>query len=297
MPKSFKLSAFLILVMSVLFFLFFEISKHDPVFSHVNAFAEDPYDGIGSMGIQAAAMLAALSLLRVFWPYRTNEISENQKALIARTQMMAVLAVGITLAADAIAMLRYRQMWAESIGGRLLAMLLAGLAFLTAIAGSLVYRLRRRIALPTVPHHRTRIFAVSFATVLTLAFYPADWRQGVSGALFTALLGGVLLFLPVWAFGTALVPFHVKASQEDAAMSVWRHLRKYQWSLVLLAGVLTGFSLALRELWNPGGWPPLTGRIIFVISVYIALETAGLLIGYVLLRKPLGLFLQNSQHS
>ena len=294
MPKSFKLSAFLILLMSALFFLFFEISKHNPLFSPVNAFAEDPYDGVGSMGVQAAAMLAALSFLRVFWPYRTNEISENQKALIVRTQMMAVLAAGITLAGDIVAMLRYPSLWVGSEGGRLLAMLLAGLAFFTGIAGSLVYRLRRRIALMTVPNHRTRIFAVSFATVFTLAFYPADWRLSVPGALFTALLGGVLLFIPVSIFGTVLIPFDVQTSQEDAAISVWRRVCKYQRSLVLIAGILTGFSLALRELWSPGGWPHLTGRIVFVVSVYIALETAGLLIGYILLRKPLGLFVQNS---
>lgn len=290
MPRNFKLNAVLVFLVSALFCLFFEISKHSALLSHANAFAEDPYDGIGSMGIQAAAALAALSLLRVFWPYRTNEISENQKALIVGTQMMAVLTVGVTLAADAIAMMRYRQIWTGSVAGHRLAMLIVGLALLTTIAGSLVYRARRRIFLPTVANQRIRIVAVVFATVFILALYPANWRQNNPGALFTALLGGVLLFIPVWAFGTALVPFHVKASQDDAAMVFWRHLRKYQWILVLLAGIVAGFSLALRELWSPEGWPHLTGRIVFVIAAYSALETAGVLIGYGFLRKSLGLF-------
>ena len=297
MPAKYKLSAVLVFLVSVLFFLFFEISKHNPLFSHINAFAEDPYDAIGSFGIQAALLLAALSLLRAFWPYPTNEPSENRKVLLARTQMMTVLAVGVTLAADSVVMLRYPSMWASSAGGHLLAMLLAGLALLTATVGSLVYRLARGIALPKVPNVWSRAVVICFATVFVLAFYPDNWRQNTPGALLTALVGTVLLVVPMWALGRVLIPYREGIDRDDPALAAVSYLRKYQWAFIVLAGVLTGFCLGLSELWEPGGRPQITPRIALVMAVYVGLETAGILIGYGFLRKPLGLWAQNSQHS
>ena len=58
MPRSVKVSALLAIGLSILFFLFFEICKHAPVFSQVNVFTEDPYDSVGSFGIQLAPFMA-----------------------------------------------------------------------------------------------------------------------------------------------------------------------------------------------------------------------------------------------
>ena len=297
MPTKYKLSAILVFLVSVLFFLFFEISKHNPLFSPSNAFAEDPYDGIGSMGIQAALLLAALSLLRAFWRYPIHEPSVNRMVIIARTQMMAVLAVGVTLTADFVAMLRYRSMWLSSAGGHLLAVLVAGLALLTATAGLFVYRQARGIALPKVPNVWSRAVAICFAAVFVLAFYPENWRKSTPGALLTVLVGTVLLVVPMWALGSALIPYREGIDRNDPARVALSYLQKYQWGFIVLAGAVAGCCIGLRELWEPGGWPQLTSRIVFVIAVYIGLETAGILIGYGFLRKPLGLWAQNSQHS
>jgi hypothetical protein len=48
MSRQLKGIAFLAFVLAVLFYLFFQVSKHHPALSQVNAFAEDPYDAIGS---------------------------------------------------------------------------------------------------------------------------------------------------------------------------------------------------------------------------------------------------------
>ncbi len=295
MTGKLKFNTVLVFLLAVLFCLFFELSKHDPFLLNANAFAEDPYDGIGSMGIQAAVILAALSLLRAFWPSPKNDAFENRKALLVRTQMMAILAVSITLTADAIAMLRHPSMWVGSAGGHLLAALLAGMAFLTAMAGLAMYRSGRGIALPKISNARSRAIAVSFAAIFILALYPESWRHGILGALFTALIGAVLLFVPMWALERALIPYREEINDGDPATIAWSYLRNHHWIFIVLAGVFTGLLMVLRELHQPGGWPQPTGRIFFVVSVYVGLETAGLLIGYSLLRKPLGLFLPRSQ--
>ena len=40
--------------------------------------------------------------------------------------------------------------------------------------------------------------------ILILALYPENWRQSLPGALFTALVGEVLFFVAVRAFGMAI---------------------------------------------------------------------------------------------
>lgn len=294
MPAKFKLNACFVFLLAILFLFFFEFSKHDPILSKVNAFDEDPYDGVGSMGIQVAVLVATLSLLRSFWRHSASEVSESRKTLLVRTQMIAVLTVGITLAADIIAMLRHPSMWVGTAGGNLLAALLASMASLTLIAGWRVYRSGRRIALPRVCSTQSVAVAICVATVFILAFYPEGWRHSILGAIFTALIGGVLLFVPIWALERALVPYHEEIVSDDPATVAWSHLRKFQWTFIVLVGVVAGLLLVLRELHDPAGWPQLSERIVLVVSVYIGLETAGLVIGYSLLRKPLGLFLTSS---
>jgi hypothetical protein len=292
--RNFKINAVLVLLLSILFYLFFDACKHNPALSSVNAFADDPYDAIGSFGIQAAAVLAFLSVLRAFWPYSAGDASGNREAVLVRTQMMAILAVGITLAGDIVALLRHRSAWTATVAGHRLALFLVGMVVLTALTGWFVHRTERGIDLPKVPNVRKRAIAVSCAAVILLALYPEHWRRSMVGGLLTAFLGTVLLFLPLWVLGTALVPHCTIASSDDPVTVAWRYLGKRHWNFVFFGGALVGLLLAFAELRNPHGWPHLTRRIAFIASVYIGLETAGVLIGYSLLRKTLGLCRQNS---
>ncbi len=296
MPRRLKLNAFAVLILSALFYLFFEVSKHNPVLSAVNAFGDDPYDAIGSFGIQAAALLAVLSLVRAFRPYSTVTVSESRRVLLARTLMMSVLAVGITLVGDAIAMLRHSSVWIGSAGGGLLAGLLVGMIALTAMTGLLIYRDIRQMALRSVPGLWRRSAIVSAAAVVILALYPEGLRRSLPGELFTVLVGILLLFMPMWALGTALVP-GPEAAHCDAGAAKRFPLHKYRWSLIALAGIFIGFGLALGELQVQKGWPHLTSHIVFVILVFVCLEAAGVLIGYGFLRRPLGFVLQQPPDS
>jgi hypothetical protein len=130
MPSKFKINALIILALAALFYFFFMTAKHDPALSAVNAFAEDPYDAIGSFGVQAAAFIGILSTMRAFRLYRGNPPSDEQKVFLARTQVLAVLAVIVTLAGNIVAMARYPSIWIGSPYGYRLAALLSGLLFL-----------------------------------------------------------------------------------------------------------------------------------------------------------------------
>lgn len=190
-----------------------------------------------------------------------------------------------------IAMLRHPSMWVDSAGGDRLAELLGGMIFLTVIIGLLVYRNAQKIALAPVPNQRRRAAIVSLVAIVILALYPEKLRQSLTGELFTVIAGIMLLFIPMRALGMALVPYGIATSQNATAAFAWLS-RKYQWGLIALVGILTGLGLAFEELRGQGGWPNLTSHVAFVIVVYVFLEAAGVLVGYCLLRKPLGLFFQ-----
>jgi hypothetical protein len=84
MSKQLKGTAFLTFVLAVLFYLFFQVSKHHPALSQVNAFAEDPYDAVGSFGVQFSLFTALLSLVRAFRPYQPDKALDSQELLLLR---------------------------------------------------------------------------------------------------------------------------------------------------------------------------------------------------------------------
>lgn len=140
MPTKFRVNVLIVFALAILFYLFFMASKHNPSLSGVNAFAEDPYDAVGSFGVQAAGLLSILSLIRAFRPYYDNSPSESQQVLLTRTQMLAILAITVTPASDIVAMVCYPSLWIRSRDGSELAVLLSSLSMLTILAGIRIYR-------------------------------------------------------------------------------------------------------------------------------------------------------------
>ena len=85
-------------------------AKRDPVLRDVITFSDDPYNAVGSFGVIVRMLIALLSFLRAFRPYREAP-SMAQQVYLVRSQEAVVLAVFITLATDAVAMARYPSMW------------------------------------------------------------------------------------------------------------------------------------------------------------------------------------------
>jgi hypothetical protein len=80
MHGSFRQAKFATLaafVLVVLFWIFFNASKHISALAQVNVFNEDPYDAVGSFGIQLAILAAVLSFVRILRPYPKGITPEN----------------------------------------------------------------------------------------------------------------------------------------------------------------------------------------------------------------------------
>src|SRR5512141_816551 len=95
--RVFKTISFVVFLLTIFFVTFFDNSKNIPLLAVVNPFAEDPYDAVGSFGIQLAFFAALLSLIRAFRPYATKEFPSNQPLLILRGEIVALLAISVTL--------------------------------------------------------------------------------------------------------------------------------------------------------------------------------------------------------
>ena len=86
---------------AIIFFSFFQINKGRP-FRDINPFAEDPYDAIGSLAIQIALLIGVLTYARALrLPHDPAQASKAR--LILRGNALVLLAVWVTLIADAVA--------------------------------------------------------------------------------------------------------------------------------------------------------------------------------------------------
>ena len=132
-------TAWAVVGLSALLVAFFGVSKHS--FAEVNPFAEDPFDAVGSFGVQLAPFAALLSLLRILRPYPTRAIPAAQAPFILRGLQVSVLAVAATLAADGIALVRTPEIWIHLAAGRALGLLTLALAIVTGWVGWALVRL------------------------------------------------------------------------------------------------------------------------------------------------------------
>jgi hypothetical protein len=332
MPRPLKVNACLTLVLAVLFYLFWQISKQQPALSQVNAFAVDPYDAVGSFSTQLALFTATLSVIRAFRPYQPHRALEAQIRHLVRAEYITCLSIAITLVTDVVAMLRHPDVWVGFPAGYLLAALMGGMAFLTALVGWRIHRTIRSIGLPSTQHRWIRAIGISLVGVIILALYPENVTQSIPGAILTVLVGILLFFTSVWAWGMAITP-SMETPGEDliddlAALYRWlkAHIgrfsmffttcekilgssflrpivnwlnpRKHPWNGILLIGIFLGLALALAEAIGEGGLQPhQVNRFVGVATIFVGLEASGILVGYAFLAKPLGLFRHDSNNN
>ena len=325
MPGRIKLQAIAAFVLAVLLALFFQIGKHQPALAQVNAFAEDPYDAVGSFGVQFAMFTALLSLVRAFRPYQAGKVADIQAVLFARGLSLTYASIAVVLASDVVAVIRYSALWIGTPAGYTLTALLAGMVLCTMLVAWFSHGATR--AMPSSNRRATWIKAggIFLASILILALYPESWRQSIPGALFTALTGMFLFFIAVWAWGIVTAPafntvfedfiddlaslyrwlkghlsvlkplFALLEKMQAWPLIGWLNPRKHPWHGIILAGIFMGLTLAFAEVTGEGGADPRqVGRLITVIAIFVGLESAGVVLGYALLARPLGLFRRDS---
>lgn len=310
----------LVFLLSISFYVFFDKSKHIPALAQVNPFSVDPYDAVGSFGIQVALFGAILSVIRAYRPYTGNENIANQELLIVRGELTVFLSVIVTLAADILSMLRHLSIWIASPAGGKLGTMVAGMLAISAITGLMIFRAAK--IQRSRGSWRTAM-SLCFLVVLILAVYPSGWDEGVVGGILTAVVGMLLFFSAIWALLKGLFP-EIDPQYEDLIDDLiaiyywikgcadfaddlfkiiekfagkswirpvfgWLNPRQHAWNLVSLIAITTGVALALVEALGEGVASD-PGRAIIVVSVFIGLEGAGILLGYGLLARFLGIY-------
>jgi hypothetical protein len=291
MEKKGFINAFLSLGLAGFFYLFFMTTKHDAALSPIIPFALDPYDAIGSFAVETAVFLALLSVVRTIRLARLERPDVMSVVFLARTHMGVVLAVLLTLVGDAIAMLRHWSSWTGRPATMELVLWLVGMMILGSLVGISVSFAARTISVPDKPWEWKRASLGAVAMIAILAFYPEQLIHNNVGELFTVVVGALLLFVPLWAWGKALLPSPEPRPAKKRENSQVRS-RLVQGMVVILLSIGVGLVLVLGESTESGGG----GRgiqvfhALHVIGVYVGLEVAAVLIGYGLLKNHLGLF-------
>ncbi len=317
-PRSLKTISFVVFLLTIFFLAFFDNSKNIPLLAVVNPFAEDPYDAVGSFGIQLAIFSALLSLIRAFRPYATKETPSNQQLLILRGETVALLSIIVTLTGDIVALLRYPSMWINSSGGRILMGLVGGLVLLTIFVSLMLYRIIAKSSFFSANRSWTRLI-LFLVSIFTLAIYPVDLLESIPGGIFTALTGMIILFIATWALATVTFP-QVKMEFEDVLddfASIYKYIksrtglafqleklinvkrlhkffdwlnpRRHKWNFIILSALAMGGSLMLMEGLSEGLSTDTT-VVLLVLGVFLGLESAGIVLGYFLFAEFLGIF-------
>lgn len=287
MPKVLKCNAVAAFILAALFYGSFMFVKHDPALRDVIPFGEDPYDAVGSFGVILAMLIALLSLARAFRPLREPP-SEAQRFYLVRSHQAVVLAVFITLAADAVAMARHASLWTGAASRDRLIALLGGMTTV-AIAVQLLVRASQ----PTLPQAGSnrwiRAATVTLLTLLVLAYYPEQLIDRLPTHLLTVVVGAIVLFAPMRLLLIMLVPnptgeerMEKRPTRGKFSTAGWR------WTMVVLVGAMIGAFAFLGEI-SEGSSAPSMGRLLLVAAVFIGLGLAGILVAYAFLAKPLGL--------
>ena len=276
-----KINSVIVLLLAILFAVFFDSSKHNASLSPVNPFADDPYDAIGTFAMQTVIFLGAFAVFRAFRPYQKGNPSTLQKLYLVRTQMAVVLGVLTALAGDLAALIRHASLWIGTQAGMILVILLATLVFCSMAAGILVHLSVKDIPPPAAHNSKIKPILVLLIFFTILIFYPERITEIIPGALFTVMVGALLLFMMIRSWGGYLYPDVDQLPKTIAP--------KWVWGVAILTGIALGFLIVFLELGGNGGTVDIARRI-SIILIYIGLEVGGILLGYGFLGKFLGIF-------
>jgi hypothetical protein len=268
-------AAWLTFAASLIFWAFFQISKK-PIFAAVNPFADDPVDAIGSIAVQVALAVSLLTLARATQVSQAPTAPTYKRRLIVRGNAVALLAIGITLAADTFMELQHPA-WNISIWGLLLVVGLGAVALITCAAGLATVAAAQRLSATPVPESLASGEAGSLGEALAdlwalarniLAWLghslpwlsrPLHWIDGVGNRLF------------VWMMNWP-----------------WIGPQSHPWRFCAAIALAGGVALAAAHGLEEG--PPINLAIgVLVSSIFIGVEFVAVLIGYLVLGGFLGL--------
>jgi hypothetical protein len=242
--------------------LFFQISKGGP-FGDINPFGVDPYDAIGSFAFQGALLIGILTYARAL-RYQDDPAQSTKLRLILRGNILVLLAILITLIADAIAVIL--QPLPPSYWGTILLIALALMFILTLTGVVALIVVFKPIQTGAPPHDLT--LADGMDDLWTLVRVPVT---KASAALPRRFVEWVTRFRCDWLF--MRLP--------------WLNPRLHPWRFASILGLLVGVGLVLAQLQE--GPPPSLAIGLLLAGIYIVGELSATLLGFAILGGYLGL--------
>ncbi len=282
LEEAIRRTAWFALVLAGAFWLWFQLTKL-PWIAAADPFADDPYDAVGSIAVQAAAGLAILSLARASRPPRRSAAAWRRRdddQFVLRGVLLVVAGVIATLATDTLAVAEQPGLLATSpvasaflVGG--LVALGAG-AIATAVALTRAWRRLDRCyaGLPTHSSYRRGMLAEAALDVARLAWWPVAWASRHVASL-DRLVKRATQFIA-----------HSRAAR-SATRLVVRALDHPWWTLITVAAGL-GAAFVAAEMVQEG--PPAdAGTAVLVLTVFVTIEVVAVLAGFLLFGAYLGL--------
>ncbi len=250
-------------IAAFLFAGFFQINKQGS-FRDINPFAEDPYDAVGSFAFQAALLVGVLTFARALRQSKDPQPLGAGIRLILRGDGFVLAAIGLTLLADSVAVIR-QPVVSSGWGGVLLAEL-AAMILLTAFCIFALMRFWLSVQTPPPPSDLTPADAID--DLWTLVRVPVQ------------ILGR---FLP-----RGFVEWAGRMNSDRLfSRAGWINPGVHPWRFAAGVGALGGILLNLAQLQE--GLPPSLAIGILVTGIFFFGEFFAVLAGFALAGVFLGL--------
>lgn len=320
--NNYRLNSAVVFLLSLFFFWFFFFCKHYYLFANVITFNDDPYDAVGSIGIQVSFFAASLSLIRTFVSYIKRKLAEDQIILILRGNLVALLSIEVTMISNLTSLVRYIDKWIKNSMGITLVILVFSFLLLTIIIHFWSFLLVRKINIPFIHRHSYIKILWPISGFIILFFYPIILRESIIGAIFTACFGMILQITIVKSLSLLMLPsLNLKASDiiddiRDLLISLrnhsaiskrlldkiealsdspklkplikWLNPRKHKLNLVVCLCICSGIAVAIIQTVDEG-WSGFNVSSFLVLLLYVSLEFIVLLLFYLLFSDTLGI--------
>jgi hypothetical protein len=326
--SKYGLNTILTFSLSIIFIWFFFFCKHNGLVSKVNVFDNDPYDAVGSIGIQVSFIASILSLIRTGASFINGSLPNSQKILILRGNLISILSIEITMISNLISIFRFRDKWISNSSGIILLLLVLSFLFFSISMHCWTLYIAKKERSENSYKNFSVIDLWPLFGFFILAIYPVHLRESIAGAIYTAYLGMIIQVtivrsLSLWMLPQTELKFidmidilsdlysltknrikfakdisnKIKTLLETLKLKStinWLNPRKHRWNISIIFGILVGVLFAINEGVGEN-WIGFGSRAILLFSIFVGGELIIIFMFYLLFSEYLGLFHEESK--
>jgi hypothetical protein len=326
--SKYGLNTMFTFLLSIIFIWFFFFCKHNGLLSKVNVFDNDPYDAVGSIGIQVSFLAAILSLIRIVGSFINGTLKNSQKILILRNNLISILSIEITMISNLISIFRFKDKWINNSTGIILVFFVISFLFFSILMHCWTLFIAKKISSENTHRNFSFFDLWPLLGFFILAIYPVYLRESITGAIYTAYLGMIIHVTMVRSFSLWMLPqtelkfidmidilsdlysltknkiklanyFFNKIEMLIRTLKLkstinWLNPRKHRWNIIIIFGILVGVLFAFNEGIGEN-WIGYGNRAILLFSIFVGGELIIIFMFYLLFSNYLGLFHKESK--